>query len=113
MVDEAGEEGASIKALDRAQLTALLVAFKKHELFPIVATAAATGLRRGELLALRWSDIDFEGHALTVARAIEKTKANGIRVKLPKNKASIRKIGIDAGTVALLRRELLKLKELA
>jgi integrase len=36
----------------------------------MVRVAAYAGLRRGELLALRWRDVDFEGHALTVSRAI-------------------------------------------
>jgi integrase len=36
----------------------------------LVRVAAYAGLRLGELLALRWSDADFAGHALTVARAM-------------------------------------------
>jgi integrase len=36
----------------------------------IVRVAAYAGLRQGELLALRWRDVDFSGHALTVARAM-------------------------------------------
>jgi len=36
----------------------------------IVRVAAYAGLRRGELLALRWRDVDFAGSALTIARAM-------------------------------------------
>jgi integrase len=36
----------------------------------IVRVAAYAGLRQGELLALRWRDVDFAGSALTVARAL-------------------------------------------
>jgi integrase len=36
----------------------------------LVRVAAYAGLRQGELLALRWGDVDFAGHALTVARAM-------------------------------------------
>ncbi|TMK98030.1 MAG: site-specific integrase [Actinobacteria bacterium] len=36
----------------------------------LVRVAAYAGLRLGELLALRWSDVDFAGHAVTVARAM-------------------------------------------
>jgi len=35
-----------------------------------VRIAAYAGLRRGELLALRWRDVDFAGHAVTVGRAM-------------------------------------------
>ena len=36
----------------------------------LIRVAAYTGLRRGELIALRWGDIDFAGHKLTVRSAI-------------------------------------------
>jgi integrase len=36
----------------------------------LIRVAAYSGLRLGELLALRWSDVDFAGHAITVARAM-------------------------------------------
>jgi len=36
----------------------------------LIRVAAYTGLRRGELIALRWGDVDFVGHKLTVRRAI-------------------------------------------
>jgi integrase len=55
----------------------------------LVRVAAYTGLRLGELLALRWRDVDFAGHALTVSRAISSgiessTKSGRVRrVPLP------------------------------
>lgn len=55
----------------------------------LVRVAAYTGLRLGELLALRWRDIDFTNHALTVSRAMsageESTpkSGNARRVTLP------------------------------
>ena len=39
-------------------------------LYPIVATALGTGLRRGELLALRWQDVDLDGAHLRVERTL-------------------------------------------
>ena len=55
----------------------------------LVRVAAYSGLRLGELLALRWRDVDFAGHALTISRAISggiesSTKSRRIRrVPLP------------------------------
>jgi integrase len=59
----------------------------------IVRVAAYTGLRMGELLALRWRDVDFKGSALTVARALSvgvesATKSGKVRrVPLPSQAA--------------------------
>jgi len=39
-------------------------------LFAAIVTSAFTGARRGEVLALRWSDIDFENKGLTIARSV-------------------------------------------
>jgi integrase len=50
----------------------------------IIRVAAYAGLRLGELLALRWHDVDFAGSALTVARAMsagEETSTKSGRVR--------------------------------
>jgi integrase len=60
----------------------------------VVRVAAYAGLRLGELLALRWRDIDLQGHALTVERAmsagIESSTKSGLtrRVPLPDQAAA-------------------------
>ncbi|HEY4896573.1 MAG TPA: site-specific integrase [Solirubrobacteraceae bacterium] len=60
----------------------------------IVRVAAYAGLRRGELLALRWRDVDFAGHALTVSRAMSagvesSTKSRRVRrVPMPDQAAA-------------------------
>lgn len=60
----------------------------------IVRVAAYAGLRRGELLALRWRDVDFSGHALTVSRAMSagvesSTKSRRVRrVPMPDQAAA-------------------------
>ena len=57
-------------------------------LYPIVALALSTGMRRGELLALRWSDVDLDRAVLRVERSLEQTKA-GLRLKPPKTNAVV------------------------
>jgi integrase len=60
----------------------------------LVRLAAYAGLRQGELLALRWRDVDFAGSAITVARAISagvetSTKSGRVRrVPLPDQAAA-------------------------
>lgn len=73
----------------------------------------STGVRRGELLALRWSDVDFDKKTIRINKALEKTKKFGLRVKAPKNKSSIRKINIDEGLCDALKRHRQYHEELA
>ncbi len=94
--DEIGE------GLDEAQLAALIAGFRPSSLFPLVALAAASGARRNELLALRWTDLDPDKKTLRIERAWEQTKKFGLRLKLPKTKRGRRTIELDDGTITIL-----------
>jgi integrase len=72
-------------------------------LYLIASLGLATGLRRSEILALRWRDVDLDAGRLTVERALEQTIAHGIRVKGPKTKYGRRTISLPAHAVADLR----------
>ena len=65
---------------------------------PIASLALATGMRRGELLALRWQDVDLAKASLKVERSLEQTKA-GLRFKSPKSKHGFG--NMDAGDPSL------------
>lgn len=65
--------------------------------------AIYTGLRRGELLALQWSDIDFKEDMLRVSRAA--TIIDGKQtVKVPKTKTSVRTVSIPHSLTIRLQR---------
>lgn len=64
-----------------------------------VRIGVATGMRRGEVLALQWNNIDLDDCSITVSHAIDQYK----RRKKPKTDAGIRKISIDPMTVEKLR----------
>ena len=59
------------------------------------------GFRRGELLALTWSDIDFEHRTVHVNKSIEETQ-NGILITPPKTYTSIRDVIIPSSCIRLL-----------
>ncbi len=61
------------------------------------------GLRRGEMLALQWQDIDFDDLTLSVQRSATYTKASGVIIGAPKTATSIRTIPLMNGTAALLK----------
>jgi integrase len=95
-------EAHEVEILTPDQVTAVLAALSDHWLHPIASLALATGMRRGELLALQWSEVDLDRAVLRVERSVEETKA-GLRTKPPKTKRGRRNIGLSADTVAMLR----------
>jgi integrase len=99
-------------ALDEGQLRTLLEGFRPSPLFPIVAVLAFTGARRGEVLALRWSDLDVENKTLRIERAIEQTSKFELAIKGPKTERGKRTITIDDDLIALLCSEREKLQRL-
>ena len=95
-------EEQEIEILSADQVASVLDGLRDHWLHPIASLALATGMRRGELLALQWSDIDLDGANLQVERSIEETRS-GLRVKPPKTKRGRRNIDLPAEAVAMLR----------
>lgn len=74
-----------MRALDEDDSIRLLQATEGTRLQVPVMIAVYTGMRRGEVLALRWSDLNLEKRTLTVSRSLEQTKAGGLRFKEPKS----------------------------
>lgn len=70
--------------------------------FPLVHLMAYTGLRQGEALALKWSDIDFENKKITVNKTAARIKEKQT-LQTPKTKNSKRVISIDSATLSILR----------
>ena len=95
-------EAAEVEILDAEQIAALLDALKGRTLHSIASLALATGMRRGELLALRWQDVNLDEASLKVERSLEQTKG-GLRFKSPKTRHSRRTISLPPSAVAMLR----------
>ena len=75
---------------------------------PIKYRAAITfdllsGLRRGELLGLRWSDVDFQNEAITIVQTSSYAKGKGIYIDTPKNKTSSRPLKLSRSAFLILR----------
>jgi integrase len=71
-----------------------------HTLFSL---AAQTGLRRGELLALRWSDIDFDQARLRVSRSLSQLRGSKLVFEQPKTAGSRRTIALATSSVEALK----------
>lgn len=69
-----------------------------------VLLAWATGMRREELLGLRWMDVDAKKLTVSVVQTVVVSEENGIHIGKPKNDASYRTIQIDKPCMAELTR---------
>jgi integrase len=67
----------------------------------LLRLVAATGARRGEVCALRWSDVDFSGGFVRFDEAVVAAKGGAI-VRGPKTRASIRTVALDDDSLAML-----------
>jgi integrase len=97
---------AEIEAPTVAQVRSIIAAAEAKgdpNLATIVTVAALTGARRGELCALRWSDIDFTSAALTISRSVYRTADAEWLLKDPKSHQK-RRISLDPVAMEALRR---------
>ena len=92
------EEMAIIK-----DVPAFVEQIRGKRLFVPAMTSLFTGLRLGEVLALRWGRIDLDRNVIQVREALEETKLYGIRFKTPKSKAGRRDVTLPDILVEALR----------
>jgi integrase len=93
---------SEIEIIREGEILMVLRKLRGRRVYVVAAVALATGMRRGELLGLRWQDVDFNAGTLRIAQSLEQTKA-GLRLKSPKTKHGRRTITIPPAIVAELR----------
>jgi integrase len=91
-----------VALLSKAEVAALLHAAESTPLYLPVLVGVTTGMRRGEILGLRWSDIDLKRATLTVNQSLERL-AGKTTLKPPKTSGSRRTITLPALTVEALK----------
>jgi integrase len=92
-----------MQILTPEQVSELPAKLAGRSIYAPVVVALFTGLRRGELLALRWTHVDLEHKMLCVQEALEETVEYGIRRKATKTQSGQRKITLPDITVETLR----------
>ena len=93
-----------MKVLTEAQLDTFMTAIEKDEFWhDFFYTAVTTGLRRGEICALRWEDFDTKQETLHVRHTLHKEKGKPLTTGDTKTYAGTRKIVLPPSTAQLLR----------
>lgn len=99
-------------ALTIVQALELLCVAKDNPLYPLIFVALATGMRRGELIGLRWQNVLLDGPTplIRVVEQIQIIKKKPVFVP-PKSKAGRREIPIDQRVVDVLRAQLIGIEK--
>lgn len=96
--------GRKARAFTPDQLDKLFEAAKDSKLLPFLELASYTGMRRGELLGLKWADVDLRAGVLTVRRTIA-ARYKGESIQPPKTKAGERKVTLPSLAIEALEEQ--------
>jgi integrase len=90
------------RGLTTTQAKSVLRAAVDHRLYTLYVLALYLGLRRGELLGLRWTDIDLDGAKLEIVQTLQRVGGQ-LRFVLPKTEDSARTVPLPPFCVTALR----------
>ncbi|MBA4379552.1 MAG: hypothetical protein C0393_02500 [Anaerolinea sp.] len=92
-------EVAERHILTEEQAQQLIIATTGTRYGTLIYMALMTGMREGELLGLKWSDVDWTKGHLHIQRQLQVKKVNGSVLVPPKTRAGVRKIKLGQGTL--------------
>jgi len=92
-----------MKTLDDYQVRQLLQAADGTRMQVLFWIAVTTGLRQGELLGLKWSDLDWQTRRLQIQRQVQRRKGKGLVFCDPKSASGRRVISLGEKTIEILR----------
>ncbi|MEG0441262.1 MAG: site-specific integrase [Oscillospiraceae bacterium] len=96
------KKAREMQVLDREELQRLLIQAKAEGYYELFLLDLSTGLRRGELMALQWEDLDFKTGALRVNKQVYEVKGE-LQLSTPKTKTSVRQLTLPPAVVAVLK----------
>ena len=96
------KKAREMQVLTREELQRFLIQAKFEGYYEVFLLDLATGLRRGELMALQWDDLNFKTGVLNVNKQVYDVRGQ-LQISTPKTKNSVRKIALPPAVVAVLR----------
>lgn len=94
-----------MKVLTPEQMGAYLEAAQRRGLLPMFYLELVSGLRKGELVALRWDDLDIQCRTISVSRQYVRNPDGTLELTRPKTENSVRLVSIPQTAVELLIQE--------
>ena len=94
-----------MQILDEEQISKFLMTAKQSPYYGVYHFAIATGMRKGELLGLKWIDVDWSKATLFIRRQAQRVNGHGIVFEEPKTRSGIRKIKIQQNSIQELHNQ--------
>jgi integrase len=91
-----------LETLTEEQAKRLLEVAQDHRWYPIYVLALTTGMRQGELLGLRWEDVNFENKTISVCQTVQSIHGR-VRIGQPKTASSRRTIALSSFGLSVLK----------
>lgn len=91
----------------KQQLQEFMQTLKEHapfQMYVVFRVLAFTGIRKGELSALKWSDIDFSNATMSINRTVAFDTHGKLHFQTPKTRNSERTIALDKETTEILKK---------
>lgn len=84
------------------EVTRILTTLRHHRLYGFFALIFCVGMRQGEVLGLRWSDIDWLSGVLHISQAVSRTETGRPRLSRPKTRSGVREVPITDEVMRVL-----------
>ena len=94
-----------MQILPAQDMHAYLEAAKARDLLPMFYLELVSGLRKGELVALRWDDLDIQSNTISVSKQYVRNPDGSLELTRPKTENSVRLVSIPQTAVDLLIQE--------
>ena len=91
-----------MQVLTQEEMQRLLIQAKENDCYELLLLELTTGLRRGELLALQWDDLDFQTGELYIQRQVQRIRGE-LTVTQPKTRSSSRSIILPTPILDILK----------
>lgn len=98
------KEKKEMQTLPAEKISAYLSAAEEHGVLPMFYLELTTGIRRGELVAILWDDLDLENRTPNISKSAGRINGE-VKVAQPKTANSVRTISLPGEAVALLVQE--------
>jgi integrase len=103
-VDAPRFQKKEMRVFDQQGMTAFLDAIKDSEYYPLFYTILYTGMRRSEVLALKWSDLDLYLRTVSINRSLHQLADNSFIFQPPKTIKSRRLVALPPSAASVLRK---------